>query len=172
MDLHQIVDKGNYIEFILSDDTKTRTEISPYKFYGLLTELKQKLGNCFQKHFKEYVFRDMFYENNDKHQIKVYKKHLTNVHTDVDGLVILTYYKEKLPFHMFPSTSSLHSVCYVSKVVFKITNRLFINFEKRVYNDKEAYHKIFVNYNHEENVDISNLKSTLSTCLEHFGIHL
>lgn len=163
---------GNYLEIILMEG-ETDMDIPDNVFFKMLQHAKNKTNSCFQKHYKEYVYRNLFYENNDKNQIKIYRKILTHVETIQNGMKLLVFHKEKLPYHVFPSTTTLHSVCYVSKAIIKINNRVFLNFEKKIYqgaNDSNgsrvSFNKIYINYNHEQNVDFNGAESAINTCLQ------
>jgi hypothetical protein len=166
--LQKYCSQGNYIEFVILDGENI-TDIPDNMFFKLLNNMKNKGYACFQKHYKEYIYRNMVYENNDKSQIKIYKIALNNHDTLENGLKVLIYHKEKLPYHVFPSTTMLHSICYVSKVIFKINNRIYINFEKRKYDSEDSnnvsFNKVFINYNHDDNVDLSNIENALNTCI-------
>ena len=107
---------GNYVEIIMLD-TANDTDIADRVFSKMLMSIKKTHSGCFQKHYKEFVFRNLFYENNEQNQIKTYKKTLKYVGNMDDGMKIMVYHKEKLPYHSFPCTTKLHSICYISKAV-------------------------------------------------------
>ena len=107
---------GNYFEFIVMDGDHD-IDIPEGVFFKLLHSVRNKSNACFQKHYKEYVYRNMFYENDEKNQVKIYKKSLSSAHKTLDGMKLLVFNKEKLPYHAFPCTKALHSVSYVSKVI-------------------------------------------------------
>ena len=191
--LSELGANGNYFEFILQDE-ENRTDIPDRLFGKLLQQARSNHTSCFQKHFKEYAYRNMFLENNDTNQIKLYKKTLTHASTLENGMKLLVFGKEKLPYQVFPSQMSLHSVSWVSRAVVKINNRVFLNFEKRTYepsgpspSDREAsigaeaekekeedsptpkppsYNKIYINYNHDHNVDIEASARALRACMD------
>lgn len=159
-------DHGNYVEIVVCDGDVY--DLPDARFFRFLQIVKQRGGASFQKHYKEYVHRNMFYENSDKNQVKVYKKTLTLVDDEhANNMRVLVFHREKLPFHAFPSTMGLHSVAYVSKVVFKVNNRVFINFERRRYEDAPdtAFNKVYINYNHEENVDGVSMEAVIKDCV-------
>jgi hypothetical protein len=162
------IGKGNYTEIVFFDGID---DINiPYDiFYKALIGYKSNVSYpCFQRHCKEYVYRNLFYENNDKSQIKVYRKNLTNRLTLTAGtspVNVLIFHKEKLPFHAFPSTQNLHSVAYVTKATFKISNRVYVNFERKKYDNcqgNDICNKVYINYNHECNVDTASVAKTLT----------
>lgn len=160
---------GNYLEIILQQKENI-SDIPDTMFFKLLQKLKTKGHSCFQKQYKEFVYRNMFYENNDKNQIKIYKKHLTTTDNINNTMKLLVYHKEKLPYHVFPSTTMIHSISYVSKVIFKVNNRVYINFEKRTYDSDDksnvSFNKIYINYNHDDNVDLTNIEIALNASIQ------
>jgi hypothetical protein len=166
---------GNYFEMVLMEDANDM-DIPDAVFFKLLQSTRSKNFSHFQKHFKEYVFRNMFYENNTKNQMTTSKKTLTFAATLSNSMRFVAYHKEKLPFHAFPSSTATHSISYVSKVTFKVNNRVFLNFEKRVYpagakaapdsKKTASFNKIYINYNHDDNVDLSSVDTAINTCLQ------
>jgi hypothetical protein len=164
-----VSNKGNYFEIICMEG-ESDIDIPDTVFFKLLQTAKGKSTTCFQKHYKEYVFRNIHYENNDKNQVKIYKKTPTFVGEIKDGWRMIAFYKEKLPYHAFPATTNLYSISYVSKAIIKITNRVFLNFEKRVYPEtgSVSFNKIYVNYNHDDNVDVNGAEQAIRKCLQIF----
>jgi hypothetical protein len=163
---NNVFTKGNYTEFVWNNDGCINV---PYRlFMNTVHSLKSKGYVTFQKQYKEYVYRDMFFDN-DKMQIKVYRKKLTHHDEICDGLFnVLTFNKEKMPYHVFPSSTKLHSITYVSKVIFKVHNRIFINCEYKAYGDRDSennYHKIFINYNNDPNVDTASMEKILTSVI-------
>lgn len=175
MKLHEYSQNGNYIEFVMmknsSDDCY---DVSDNKFFELLHETKRKHNNAFQRHYKEYIFRNMVYENNKENQLQVYKKTLNShamLNSSQPTFKVLTYHKEKLPYHVFPSTHLLHSISYVSKATFKLNNRVFLNFERKHYENSDTfYNKIYINYNHDNNVDLSTIEKAINEAIGLIGL--
>jgi L-rhamnose mutarotase len=168
--LHEYCNHGNYIEFIYQDGENI-TDIHDNIFFKMLNNMKNQGYSVFQKHYKELVYRNMKYENNEKSQVKIYKTSVTKQDDLSNGIKVIVQIKEKLPYHVFPSTTMLHSVAYVSKVIMKVNNRIYVNFEKRRYENQDkasnvSFNKIYINYNHDDNVDIVNMEKVLNTCIK------
>lgn len=166
-DIKKVVALGNYTEVVLLDED-TSYDISDKVFYRLINDIRSKGYNCFQKHFKEYVFRNMFFENNDQKQVKIYKKTLLySVDMNNSAMKIMTFNKEKQPYHLFPASTMLHSISYVSRLIFKENNRVYINFEKRKYEEipDVSFNKVYINYNHDENVDLGSIQTAIEKCI-------
>lgn len=180
---------GNYIEIVMTEDTKESslrddyneidTDMTNAVFFKLLQRTKSKqtsqtkTGACFQKHYKEFVFRNMYLETCENTSSKIYKKSVTFTQDLPElSMRVHVFHKEKVPYHAFPATKCLHNVCYVSKATIKINNRVFLNFEKRVYPpmDKskkaESFNKIYINYNHDDHVDITGVDVAIQAALQ------
>jgi hypothetical protein len=166
MSLQEYTQYGNYIEYVIMKTNNMNYDISDHMFFDLLHNIKRKHNNVFQRHYKEYVFRNFVYENNKENQLQVYKKtlHFHKMHDR--KFKVMTYHKEKLPFHIFPSTQNLHSITYVSKATFKINSRVFLNFERKKYEySEEYYNKIYINYNHDSNVDLTTIEQAINEAI-------
>jgi hypothetical protein len=166
-EIKNVVALGNYTEVVLMDEDSSY-DINDKVFYRLINNVRSKGYNCFQKHFKEYVFRNMFFENSDKKQVKIYKKTLLNTVDMSNGVIkMLTFNKEKQPYHLFPASTMLHSISYVSRLIFKENNRVYINFEKRKFEGLPdmSFNKVYINYNHDDNVDLGSIQTAIEKCI-------
>ena len=70
---------------------------------------------------------------------------------------IVNYYsKQTKPIHSFPSTTEIYEKTLEDKVIFKINNRLFINFSKTTYKSdpSEKNYYIYFNYNNSDKCDV------------------
>lgn len=110
-----------------------------------------------QKYFKEYMFRNLALQINDKYDAKVYKLDCKRKETCPNGVIAVSFNREKASFHTFPSMSHAHSVAYVNAVVFKFHNRVFLNFEEKKHEDGAVTRRVYINYNHDDNVDIPSI---------------
>lgn len=133
-------------------------------FFKALAHMKAHSRlRCFQKKMKVFAhmnteFHHTFDEDNKHH---VYSKNLIShrhwqPHTYIDE-----YKRDTLMVYKFEWTTALHDIYYVTKVVFKITNRCFLNFEARhpaKPGQKSTYHISF-NYNHASHVEWETLQS-------------
>lgn len=165
-DIKQYCNNGNYIEIVF-EDYPNCIDIKDKVFFKMLQNMKNKNYHGFQKHYKEYIFRNITYENNDKNEIKIFKKTLTKHDNLLENIRVLVFYKEKLPYHVFPSTTKIHSVSYISKAIFKINNRVYLNFERKKYEGCSTFfNKVYINYNHDENVDLTTIQAAISSCIQ------
>ena len=150
----------NYIEFIILPSSKSvledgifQTGISEQQFNTLLEKMTHKEYRYFEKQYKEYVSDDMYYETGSGDEIRVNKKSALGIEVNNNTITII-YNKTKLSILSFPSSFKINTICYIKKLVFRINNRIYINFEmKKYHNSNKTIYSIYVNYNHDPNVD-------------------
>lgn len=165
--------RGNYIEFVLLASVPLHNarvfdiSIPDDICCHIIETLREKGYKHHQHHYKEYTYRNLVYESNEKNH-KTFKKQLVSSSSSADEIHTFAYHKEKMPYHSFPSTINLDSVMYVSKLVFKVNNRLFINIEHKTNGNSSnnGYKKVYVNYNHDDNVDPLHVESSINSILE------
>jgi hypothetical protein len=176
-------DMCNYIEIVFLDPSKYQersnvsidvidTDVSDEFFTKCMERVKSFNYKYFQKSFKTYVSKDLYLENMGHQDIKVYGKTIISVDNTVPGKVTLSCHKEKKPYHAFPSTTTLHAVYYTNRLTFRINNRLYINFDVVQHTEtKDSMKRVFVNYNHDVNVDMEHitgsLENVMKTLLQH-----
>jgi hypothetical protein len=135
-------------------------------FVTCLRNIKQcNIGHS-ERFCKEYMFRNLIYTINDKYDAKISKFDCKYVKPMGAGKVVAYYHKEKASFHTFPSMFETHTKSYVNAIVFKFHNRVYLNFEEREYDDGETSYRIFINYNHEDAVDLPNISQRVQHALE------
>jgi hypothetical protein len=115
---------------------------------------------------KEYMYRNLVYSINEKYESKVSKLDCKSVNRLNCGRIVCYFHKEKASFHTFPSMLRPHSIAYVNGIVFKFHNRIYLNFEERKHEDGSESHRIFINYNHEDNVDLVNISKRVQQVLD------
>lgn len=146
----------NYIEYVVYENLDKgyyNIDLPRTQFEQLLSKLGKETYSCFVKRSKVFRIDDMYYEvdlkdNDYKHYRKIVKD--TRV---TKNIIVLKQHKEKIPFHSFPCTYSLHDMFYSNKLIFKVHNRIYINFEQQYYQNSKIVHKVFINYNYETNVE-------------------
>jgi hypothetical protein len=187
-DLKQAPESCNYIEMLFVDpntkefrDSQTdefKSDLDAYDinvseefFNTCLSRVKSQHLKYFQKSFKTYVCNDLVLENYDHKEHKVFCKKVLSVNTEHHinkGIITLYVQKEKHPFHAFPSTTSIHSVFYTNRLVLRVNNRLYINFDVQYFpEDKMIVRKVFLNYNHDSNVDLESACSAIQTAISY-----
>jgi hypothetical protein len=167
----------NYIEYIAyipdnGPDNGVNINI-PITLAEKWVHVMRKRGfKHFSKQFKTYVHNDMYMENTDHTDIKVYSLCMSGfsvIDCTKTQMVKVEYIKDKQAFHAFPSTTSHDSIFYTKRLTFRVHNRLFVNFDTQFYPDDEStINKVFINYNHEVGMDSDVIQLTLDTILPIF----
>lgn len=95
-------------------------------------------------------------------------------HVYNSNYILVKYNKENLPQTTFPSTRKIDDNYYLNKITFKITNRIYINFElkKKINKDNSEtiYRRIYINFNNDKNdkIDNDNINNLLTKCINYF----
>lgn len=162
--LQSIPENCNYIEVVLVN-AKYENKIVVDQTYNDFERLLSKIKNIkyFQKEYKCYQYQNLIYENYYNKDTKVYTKDCISIDDDIHNSFVLCFYsKEKKPFHLFPSTTDIHSIYQVKKLIFRLHNRLYLNFESQYYHKTNCIvRKVYFNYNHEKNVELSCINQQL-----------
>lgn len=59
-------------------------------------------------------------------------------------------YKENLPLHLFPSSDEYNIKKWVYRTTFRLTQNLFLNFQKETYDDESSTTYNIIYYNHNK----------------------
>jgi hypothetical protein len=125
-------------------------------------QLMQKLSKQFkfsEKFIKQYVRNNLYYEvyiqDGKPSAYKVYQKTIQKViHHPLNKLTEISFLKEKLPVHAFPSSNDLHAVTYIRRIVFRKNSHIFTNIDMILDGD-EVYYMCYVNINVDANSDMA-----------------
>jgi hypothetical protein len=142
-------------------------------------QLLQKLSKQYkysEKLLKQYVRNNVYYEvhlqDGKPSAYKVFQKTIEKVTQQNSKLVEITFTKEKLPVHAFPSSNDLHSIAYIRRIVFRKNSHIFANIDTVLEGD-EVYYMCYVNVNVDSNSDIAFLQQEakpLVTVLQHVQV--
>lgn len=151
--------KSNYYELYyspLSGDTQDEFPISIDSdvFYKVLKSFKHL--KCFQNDYKQFTIGDIICQKYTNDQIKIYKQNFNFTYRR-DKFVVIGSNKVKLSLLQYPSTNNIMDKEYIKKLIFRVTNRIYVNFEISLSEGKEKVYMIYINYNHESKVDDSNV---------------
>lgn len=161
----------------LADDQVYDIDLSKEQFYKILSSIKDY--KYFQKEYKEYIYSDIVYRilnknsnnKNNNDLMKVFKQTPLKI-TNYDKFIVIGYNKNKLSILNFPSTTNIDQINYVKTLVFRITNRIYINFNITIDNKtRNKLYSIFINYNHDSNyksdtnIDINEINKTINDIL-------
>lgn len=162
-----------YEFFLVKNNDMNSDELDIYncnfsieEFYTLLNKINDVMHKLsiksHQKEWKEYINGDMFYKNYSNNGIRVYKK----IYVDVKELTPDWIFTKSIKTKQSPLNYSCNaqdfSSLYIRCITYRINNRIFINFEN-CWNSKidKIYYKIYINYNHDNCVDISLIKDKI-----------
>jgi hypothetical protein len=206
-----IVSNANYYELFFcqgekilnsdNNDLELNIGLSEKRFYEILYRIdptQNKNLKYFQREYKEYILKDIECHCFVNDEVKVMKKKpLCVTKNSNNNFVQIAYNKTKLTLVNFDSTKNLHKISYVKKLIFRVSNRIYINFEISIApklaspsslcsqnqetletleknpmkcerserhvvamgaidsETKKKNYKIYINYNHDDNVDIN-----------------
>jgi hypothetical protein len=174
-----IPDRCNSIDVILvkkegSSSTEFITDIPDARFNMLIDTMRPFKYKHFNKSFKSYCVGNLTLENANHEDIKVYSKMALKSGTVKDApdrFMVLYNRKDKKPFHAFPSTTKIHAVFYTNRLTFRVSSRLFVNFDIQYHPEDDAIiRRVFVNYNHDINVDIDSFNMSIAPILKALSI--
>lgn len=174
----------NYYEIFITTNSKQLLDDHVYdigidkeRFYKILSSIKDH--KYFQKEYKEYIYSDIVYRilnknssnKNNNDLMKVFKQTPLKI-TNYDKFIVIGYNKNKLSILNFPSTTNIDQINYVKTLVFRITNRIYVNFNITIDSKtKNKIYSIFLNYNHDSNyksdtnIDINEINKTIKDIL-------
>jgi hypothetical protein len=171
----KLVPGANYYEIIIADKkevltdiiTKFNVGISEKQFYDIMYKIDGKKYKYFQREYKEYFNKDLVCQCFLNDDVKVHRKVPINIDENIQNNIIVAYNKNKLTLVNFPSTKNLHKISYVKKMIFRVSNRIYINFKISI--DSETKNKnyvIYVNYNHDDNIDFNIISRNIKEILD------
>lgn len=167
---------NNYFEIFLTPGIKTKEQdglsvlevgVSKNEFEEMMSRLTKKDYKFFQKEYKEYNYGDVLVQNYNNTETRIIRLS-SNVMMKNEKLLLVGYHKSKLTFLNVPSTTNIFDINYVKRLIFRITNRVFINFQCNMAEDGTKTYMVFINYNHESNIDPEGINVTLKTILDIF----
>ena len=161
--------KFNYVEIYLfkeKTDQIYTIDYSESDFYNIMNKCKSTPYRFFQKDYKEYVYKDLEAQYHHEDGIKVARS--TLVHYDEKAKYVVLYFnRQKLTPMNFPSAIKFEKITYVRKLTFRVNNRIYINFVCSLDDETDLKtYSIYLNYNHEENVDMTSTKKTINECIQ------
>lgn len=175
MNINMLIPGANYYEIYvingineknkLTLDTCNSFTIGLNKkiFYQILSKIDSQKFKFFQREHKEYQHKDMACQCFINDETKVFRSTPINI-SEQKNFIIIASNRTKLTLINFPSTKNLQKITYIKKLIFRITNRIYLNFEISVEttDPKEKIYTIYINYNHEDNVDFNMISKTIN----------
>lgn len=171
---------SNYFEIYLTPGIKSEKHndlnildisVTKNQFEEMMAGLVKRDYKFFQKEYKEYNYGDVLVQNYNNTETRIIRLS-SNIMKKNDKLLMIGYHKSKLTFLNVPSTTNIFDIHYVKKLIFRITNRIFINFQCNMDEDGNKTYMVYVNYNHESNIDPEGINETLKIVLDIFDAKL
>ena len=142
-------------------------------FNSILMKLINGYGlKSFEKKFRilKHNDKNLIYSINDN-KYNVNKQSLLSYNKN-DNYILIKYQKENIPPVNFPSTNIIHDMYYINKIIFKVSNRIYINFEvKKKFKEgnTEIFRRIYINLNNDKkNLDNSSINEKLEEAIKYF----
>ena len=156
---------SNYFEFVLCSGHESNqvnainiynTSFDRERFYNIMYKLMDTNYRYYQKQYKEVHIGDVCYQNYKNEEMNIYTIQTNKLESIPVKLSICAcaQTRNKLSILSVPSSLNIYSENIIRKLIFRVSNRVFINFENGI-TDNEKYYKIFINYNHDKDVDIN-----------------
>ena len=163
----------DYLEAVLvvnrdEEDNMFIYDLGKDVFYKLLAKVKHNTG------YKEYkcnqydmietrkgtIFR---YQMVDDMCIKETKMFDVTPHSiePHEGFVIVKMSKQKIPNVMFPSTRDYDIQKNIRRFTFRVSNRIFVNFQIEKEASDVFRYKVFVNFNKAQGTDVKDAMQTV-----------
>lgn len=172
---------ANYFEIYINPAVEPVThggevqEVSLAVSKSVFLSLLEKLNGAktdfkfYQKEYKQYVYNDIIVHNYKNTETRVMKLNTLTVCNNKKS-VLIGYTKNKLTFLNVPSTKNIYEISYVKRLIFRVSNRIFINFQTNLMEDGDMVHMVYINYNHESNIDPEGVQSSLKKVLNIFDV--
>jgi hypothetical protein len=139
-------------------------DVSPHNFNMYLAKMKSYPNlKCFQADSKEYEHRDLQLvkkiKDNEVQESKVYQTTPVKV-LDNDNCRIIAFEKKKLSTVVFQSSKSYDHIKHKRKLIFRVNNKIYINFQQEFMNGK-VFRKIYINFNNNKDTDMKDSFTTI-----------
>lgn len=150
-----------------------RTGLSESDFDHFMACAKGHLpGKPSYKTFKCYRIGSKVMENSGQsnEDVRIHSFQIVTAEALSKTWVFTSCIKNKLAYHTFPCTPRLHDMCHVERLVYRLHNRVFLNFEKQTPEEHQRLlppiYKIYINYNHDPSVELSSIFQSIKKGLQ------
>ena len=169
-----IMAAANYIEYYVVNEELDmnvyKVDLGQERFTSILKVMSGREDlKFFQKSYKEYNYGEIIYQNYDNTETRVFRK--VPISFDYNNHVLkVAFQRQKLSIINVPSNTSFKEIYTVNHLIFRITNRIFLNMlVKR--SSKEIDHaavsyNVYVNYNHDDDVECSQTERKITEILD------
>ena len=160
---------ANYIEYyVIPEDLGMnvyKVDLGLERFTSILKVMSAREDlKYFQKSYKEYNYGDIIYQNYDNTETRVFRKvPISSVYEN--HVLKVPCQRQKLSIINVPSNTAYKEIYTVNHLIFRITNRIFLNMlVKRAAN--HVSYSVYVNYNHDDAVDCSQTDEKITEILD------
>lgn len=136
------------------------TSLSRNEFYSHMGKMMQLPYKYAQRQFKEIVIGNTHYYNYNNEDLQVYSLTSNDAKDVGNGLIAVAQMRQKLSILGLPSTRNIFAESVKRRLTFRVTNRIFVNFEHGQEGDK-LFYNVYLNYNHEKDVDVDSAIATI-----------
>lgn len=160
----------DYLEVVLIPNTPNTGigrsyDVSAVDFNMYLAKMKKWPNlKCFQADSKEYDHRDLQLvkkiKDNEVQESKVYQTTPVAI-IDESCYRVVAFEKKKLSTVVFPSSKTYDQIKYKRKLIFRVNNKIYINFQQEFIKDK-VFRKIYINLNNNKDTDIKDSFATIT----------
>lgn len=142
--------------------------LSRKDFRNLLSAIAKSNLNLkpFQKEYKEYIYDDVIVHNYKNTETHVFRHTPICVQPATSAGLLIGYQKNKLTFLNVPSTRNIYDIQYVKKLIFRVNNRIFVNFQSSVNLNQEKTYTVYINYNHENNIEQDSVQNNIESLMK------
>jgi hypothetical protein len=163
---------ANYIEYyVIPEDLGMnvyKVDLGLEKFTSILKLMSTREDlKFFQKSYKEYNYGDIIYQNYDNTETRVFRK--VPISSVYDNHVLkVACQRQKLSIINVPSNTAYKEIYTVNHLIFRITNRIFLNMlvKRSSGAANHVSYSVYVNYNHDDGVDCSQTEGKITEILD------
>lgn len=163
---------ANYVEYyVIQEDLGMnvyKVDLGLERFTSILKVMSTREDlKYFQKSYKEYNYGDIIYQNYDNTETRVFRK--VPMSSVYDNHVLkVAYQRQKLSIINVPSNTAYKEIYNVNHLIFRITNRIFLNMlvKRSTGAANHVSYSVYVNYNHDDAVDCSQTEGKIEEILD------
>lgn len=151
----------DYMELIVvNKDDPTSYDIQQEQFHRMIQlMIVNKHYKMFQVDTQEYIYGTvhMFKNicNGEVQEVKVYN--MVPIHFASDnGLLTVKYERQKLSSVTFPSVTEIDMVKLYRRLIFRVNNKIYVNFQIEKTDTEAFVRKVYVNFNNSHDTDVSD----------------
>jgi hypothetical protein len=137
-----------------------------------MSKMLHKNVKYYERKVKQYIKKDLYYEvvldhKNEIADIRSYSKTCTDYTFVKPNVLKMVFNKSKKPIHAFSSSTDINEIIYIKRLTFRISNRVFVNFEIGCSIDtmETKYRNVYINGNFDSDVDYDYINAEIDQYL-------